>query len=112
MAAIGCGGKSLRSPSSCFGSSTVLGPPFEGKWLPLSVVEKVYAPRLHVLVLQRFLGLLLRKNGRQSLRSLSSFGHEVWEVDIWMISNFSCLWRQGSALGLRLVMETERERSV
>jgi hypothetical protein len=50
--------------------------------------------------------------GGKSLRSSSSFGHEVWEVDIWMISNFSCLWRQGSALGLRLVMETERERSV
>jgi hypothetical protein len=50
--------------------------------------------------------------GGKSLRSPSSFGHEVWEVDIWMISNFSCLWRQGSALGLRLVMETERERSV
>ena len=87
MAAIVCGGKSLRSPSSCFGSSMVLGPPFEEKWLPLSLVAKVYAPP-------------------------SSFGHEVWEVDIWMISNFSCLWRQGSALGLRLVMETERERSV
>jgi hypothetical protein len=50
--------------------------------------------------------------GGKILRSSSSFGHEVWEVDIWMISNFSCLWRQGSALGLRLVMETERERSV
>jgi hypothetical protein len=50
--------------------------------------------------------------GGKGLRSSSSFGHEVGEVDIWMRSNFSCLWRQGSALGLRLVMETERERSV
>jgi hypothetical protein len=58
----------------------------------------------------------------KSLRSPSSFGHEVWEVDIWMISNFpclwwkestlpvfiSCLWGQKSALGLHLVMKTER----
>jgi hypothetical protein len=27
----------------------------------------------------------------KSLRSPSSFGHEDWEVDIWMMSNFSCL---------------------
>ena len=50
--------------------------------------------------------------GGKSLRSPSSFGHEVWEVDIWMISNFSCLWRQKSALGLHLIMKTEKERSV
>jgi hypothetical protein len=49
---------------------------------------------------------------QKSLRSPSAFGHEVWEVDIWMISSFSCLWRQTSALGLHLVMETEKERSV
>jgi hypothetical protein len=50
MAAIVCGGKSLSSPSSCFGSSTVLGPPFEEKWPPLSLVAKVYAPRLHLVL--------------------------------------------------------------
>jgi hypothetical protein len=50
IAAIVCGGKSLRSPSSCFGSSMVLGPPFEEKWLPLSLVAKVYAPRLHLVM--------------------------------------------------------------
>ena len=58
----------------CVCSWAVLGRPFGGRWLPLSVVEGVYAPRLHVLVLQRFLGLLLRKDGRH------------------------CLWWQGSAL--------------
>ena len=55
----------------------------------------------------------------KSLRSPSSFGHGDWEVDIWMMSNFS--WSYGwcptfldpqSALGLHLVMKTEKERSV
>ena len=36
----------------------------------------------------------------KSLRSPSSFGHGDWEVDIWMMSNFSCVWGQKSALGL------------
>ena len=48
----------------------------------------------------------------KSLRSPSSFGHGDWEVDIWMMSNFSCFWGQKSALGLHLVMKTEKERSV
>jgi hypothetical protein len=48
----------------------------------------------------------------KSLRPPSSFGHGDWEVDIWMMSNFSCFWGQKSALGLHLVMKTEKERSV
>jgi hypothetical protein len=50
--------------------------------------------------------------GGRGLRSSSSFGHGVWGVDVWMMSGFSCLRGRGSALGLRLVVEAGRERSV
>ena len=44
----------------------------------------------------------------KGLRSPSSFGHEDWEVDIWMMSNSLSFGARVYALRLHLVMRTGR----